>query len=179
MILFFALVFLFSVPFFVLGGMTDLQLTPGLSVSALAVFGPVAAALVFVHLDKNSGGMVALLKRSVDFKRIKSKRWLVPVLLLMPTVSLVVYGLMRFMDMPLPAAQFNLLSALLMFIAFFVGGLGEELGWTGYALDPMQERWGDWVPACFWGWWDSCGTLRRCYRWAAHPLGLPGGPSMR
>ena len=142
MILFFALVFVFSIPFFLLGGMTDLQLMPGLSVSALAGFAPVAAALVFVHLDKNSGGMLALLKRSVDFKRIKSKRWLVPVLLLMPAVSLVVYGLMRFMDMPLPAAQFNLLSELLMFIAFFVGGLGEELGWTGYALDPLQERWG-------------------------------------
>ncbi|MBC7703363.1 MAG: CPBP family intramembrane metalloprotease, partial [Rhodoferax sp.] len=30
---------------------------------------------------------------------------------------------------------------LLMFAAFFVGALGEELGWSGYVLDPLQQRW--------------------------------------
>ena len=60
----------------------------------------------------------------------------------MPAVSLVVYGLMRSMNNAVPAAQFQLLSALLMFSAFFFGALGEELGWSGYALDPMQARWG-------------------------------------
>ncbi len=139
---FFALVFAFSIPFFVLGGATDLQLMPGLSVSALAAFAPAAAALVLVHLNKKSAGMLALLKRSFDFKRIHDKSWLLLVLFLMPAVSLAVFGLMRLMGMPLPAAQFQLLPALLMFIAFFVGALGEELGWSGYALDPMQERWG-------------------------------------
>ena len=142
MILFFALVFAFSTPFFVLGGATNLQLMPGLSVSALAAFAPVAAALVLVYRDGGTAGMLALLKRSFDFRRIQDKRWLVPVLFLMPTVSLTVYGLMRWMEIPLPAAQFQLLSALLMFIGFFVGALGEELGWSGYSLDPMQARWG-------------------------------------
>ena len=140
--LFFALGFVFSIPFWLLGGISDLQLMPGLSISALAAFAPMVAALVLVRRDQKSAGMLALLKRSFDFKRIRFKRWLVPVLLLMPTVSLAVYGLMRWMEMPLPAAQFHLVSTLLMFIAFFVGGLGEELGWTGYALDPMQNRWG-------------------------------------
>lgn len=93
---FFALVFAFSMPLWLLGGVTDLQLM----------------------------------------------RWLVPVLVLMPAVSFVVYGLMRWLGTPMPAAQFQLFPAMLMFIAFFVGALGEELGWSGYALDPMQERWG-------------------------------------
>ena len=139
---FFALVFAFSIPLFLLGGATDLQLMPGLSVTALATFAPAAAALVLVHLNKTSAGMLSLLKRSFDFERIQNKLWLVPVLFLMPAVSLVVYGLMRLMGMPLPAAPFQLLPALLMFIGFFVGALGEELGWSGYALDPMQARWG-------------------------------------
>ena len=86
--------------------------------------------------------MLALLKRSFDFKRIKSKRWLVPILLLMPAISLMVYGVMRWTSMPMPLAQFQLFPALLMFAAFFMGALGEELGWSGYALEPMQERWG-------------------------------------
>ena len=139
---FFLLVFALSTPFWLIGGATDLQLMPGLSVSALAGFAPMAAALVLLHFDRKSSGELALLKRSIDFKRINDKRWLVPVLLLMPTISLVVYSLMRWMDMPLPAPELHVGPAVLMFIAFFVGGLGEELGWSGYATDPLQDRWG-------------------------------------
>ena len=100
------------------------------------------AALVLVHLNKTSAGMLALLKRSFDFKRIKSNRWLIPVLLLMPAISLLVYGEMNWARVPMPPAQFHLLPALLRFIAFFTGALGEELGWACFALEPMQERWG-------------------------------------
>jgi uncharacterized protein len=139
---FFLLVFALSVPFWLIGDATDLQLMPGLSVSALMGFCPMSAALILVYRDGGAAGARALLMRSFDFKRITSKRWLVPVLLLMPLVSLVVYGLMRWMRLPLPAAQFHLFIALLMFIAFFVEALGEELGWSGYALEPMQARWG-------------------------------------
>ena len=92
-------------------------------------------------------------ERSVDYRRITDKRWYLPILLLMPVVSVVVYGLMRELDLPLPAsptqaqsiaqvlADLPVVSALLIFAAFFVGTLGEELGWSGYVLDPLQERW--------------------------------------
>jgi uncharacterized protein len=139
---FFLLVFALSVPFWLIGDATDLQLMPGLSVSALMGFCPTSAALILVYRDGGAAGARALLKRSFDFKRIQDKRWLVPVLLLMPAVNLVVFGLLRWLDMPLPAAQFHPFPALLIFIAFFVEGLGEELGWSGYALEPLQARWG-------------------------------------
>ncbi len=29
-----------------------------------------------------------------------------------------------------------------LLLVFFVGALGEELGWSGYAIDPLQDRWG-------------------------------------
>jgi hypothetical protein len=48
---------------------------------------------------------------------------------------------MRLLQLPLPTPQFSVLSALIMFFAFFIAALGEEVGWTGYALDPMQSRW--------------------------------------
>lgn len=44
---FFLLVFALSIPFFLAGGITDLQLMPGLSVSALAAFCPMAAAWIW------------------------------------------------------------------------------------------------------------------------------------
>ena len=62
---FFLLVFALSVPFWLIGGATDLQLMPGLSVSALAGFAPMVAALVLVHFDRKSAGKLALLKRSI------------------------------------------------------------------------------------------------------------------
>ena len=139
---FLLLVFALSLPFWLLGAATDLQLMPGLSVSALMGFNPMVAALILTYRDKGATGAWSLLRRSFDFRRIKSKRWLVPTLLLMPAVSLMVYGVMRWTSMPVPPAQFQLLPALLMFVAFFIGALGEELGWSGYALEPMQARWG-------------------------------------
>ncbi len=48
---------------------------------------------------------------------------------------------MRLMGLPLPTPQFPVLAAPVMFLAFFVAALGEELGWSGYAIDPMQDRW--------------------------------------
>jgi membrane protease YdiL (CAAX protease family) len=29
-----------------------------------------------------------------------------------------------------------------LFLVFFIAALGEELGWSGYAIDPMQARYG-------------------------------------
>ena len=138
---FFLLVLALSVPFWWIGAVTDLPLMPGLSVSALGAFCPMVAALILVHRKDKTAGVTDLLRRSFDFKRIESKRWFAPILLLMPCVSAAVYALMLWMDMPVPALQFSPLAALLMLLAFFVGGLGEELGWSGYAIDPLQDRW--------------------------------------
>ena len=38
-------------------------------------------------------------------------------------------------------ALFPVVAAPLMFLLFFGGALGEEVGWMGYAIEPMQDRW--------------------------------------
>ncbi len=139
---FFTLVLGLSAPFWLLGAVTDAQLMPGLSVSALMSFCPAAAALLLVYREKGTQGVTELLRRSFDFHLITNKRWYIPILLLMPSISAIVYALMRWMDMSLPLPQIEFVPALLMLAAFFVGALGEELGWSGYALDPMQNRCG-------------------------------------
>lgn len=150
---FFALVFSLSAPFWWLGSVSDYQVMPSMSVSVLMTFCPMVAALLLVHRENGRIGLTELLKRSFDYRRITNKCWYLPILLLMPVVSLVMYGLMRWLDLPLPAspteaqsiaqvlADLPIMSALLVFLGFFVGALGEELGWSGYVLAPLQKRW--------------------------------------
>lgn len=137
---FFLLVFVFSIPFWLIGATTQVQLLPGLPVSSLAAFTPLMAALVLEYGANRAAGVTGLLKRSFDFRRIRAKVWYAPIVLLMPAVSVLSYALMLWMGWPLPVPQFPVLTALVMFIAFFVAALGEELGWSGYAIDPLQAR---------------------------------------
>lgn len=137
---FFLLVFALSIPFWVAGALTTLQLLPGLPISSFSFFCPVTAALIFGYREKKTAGMIELLRRSFDYKRIKAKVWYAPIILLMPGATVLTYGLMRLMRLPLPAPRFPVVAPA-MFLVFFVAALGEELGWSGYVIDPMQDRW--------------------------------------
>jgi uncharacterized protein len=139
---FFLLVFALSIPFLVAGALTGIELLPGLPLAALSFVCPAAAALILVHAENGYAGVMALLKRSFDYERIGAKAWYVPIFLLMPGVMALSYGLARLMGVPVPAPQVPILAALAMSAAFLVGALGEELGWSGYVIDPMQDRWG-------------------------------------
>jgi membrane protease YdiL (CAAX protease family) len=138
---FFLLVFALSIPLWLIGALTPLQLLPGLPVSTLNVFCPLIAASILVYREDKTEGVKELLKRAVDYGRIRAKVWYVPTVLLMPGIAILAYGLMRLMQLPLPAPQFPGLAALAMFLASFIAALGEELGWMGYAVDTMQDRW--------------------------------------
>ena len=42
----------------------------------------------------------------------------------------------------LPTPQFSVLKTLILFAVFIIPALCEELGWSGYAIDPLQDRFG-------------------------------------
>jgi membrane protease YdiL (CAAX protease family) len=138
---FFVVVFVLSIPFWLIGAVTGLQLLPGLPASALMVCCPLIAALVLVYGEDRAAGVMELLRRSFDYKRIKTKIWYAPIVLLMPGAIVLTCGVMRLMGLPPPTPQFPVVTALVMFLAFFIAALGEELGWTGYVTDPLQDRW--------------------------------------
>ena len=42
----------------------------------------------------------------------------------------------------IPEPQPSPLSVFIFFFAYFIGAFGEELGWSGYIIDPLQNRYG-------------------------------------
>ena len=57
-------------------------------------------------------------------------------------IFLLTYGLMRVMGLPFPDEPHSLFLLIpLLFVVFFILAIGEEVGWTGYATDPLQDRW--------------------------------------
>jgi membrane protease YdiL (CAAX protease family) len=138
---FFGLVFALSIPFWVIGAATGIQLTPNLPISAFIWVCPVLAAAILVYREGGGRGVAAFLRRSFDYGRIRDKHWLIPALLLLPGVYVATWLVMRALGLPVPSPQLPLLAALGWLLAYLVAGQGEELGWSGYALDPLQARW--------------------------------------
>ena len=79
-----------------------------------------AAASILVYRENGTAGVAALLQRGFDYQRIKAKVWYVPIVLLMPGVMALTYGVMHLMEMPLPTPQFSILPAAAMLLAFFI-----------------------------------------------------------
>jgi membrane protease YdiL (CAAX protease family) len=48
---------------------------------------------------------------------------------------------MRLVGLPVPTEWNIPLATPLIFLAFFVAAAGEELGYMGYVIEPMQARW--------------------------------------
>ena len=143
---FIAFVYLLSIPFWIIGALTKFAGTAtriNIPISALMAVCPVIAALVFTFREEGSGGVKRLLARIFDYKRIDRKIWYAPIFLLMPIVAILAYAVIRLTGLPLPLdiyLPFRILPV--FFVVFFAGAAGEELGWSGYAISPMQERMG-------------------------------------
>lgn len=137
--LFFGLTYLLAVPFWILGAATGLEMLPKLPIAALMAVCPALAALILAARD---GRARALLSRALDARRIPNLAWWLAALLIVPAMRVVEFGLMRLTGTPVPAPQIALGPALGLAAFFLIGAVAEELGWSGYALGPLQDRWG-------------------------------------
>lgn len=138
---YFALVFAMTIPFWLFGEQ-PLPVPMKLPVSALASFNPMFAALILTYRRKGRSGVRELFQRVLDYRKIKNKLWYLPILGLSPLLMVLSYAVMRMARLPLPDPQIPWLAAPVLFLVFFIFAIGEELGWMGYAFDPMQNRWG-------------------------------------
>src|SRR5262245_8349008 len=144
--LFFALVFVLAAPLWLLGSLSNQGLLKGLGInlplSALIFVCPLLAAVILVYRDERLAGVGRLVRRVFDYQRIKPALWYAPILLLLPTLYALSYAIQRVLGTPLPTPQISLLTLPLLFALFFISATCEEVGWTGYATDPLQARWG-------------------------------------
>jgi membrane protease YdiL (CAAX protease family) len=142
--IFFLLVFVLTIPFWLLstvlrvGGLPD-----NLPVTDIgATFVPLIAAAILIYREEGFAGVKRLLIRTFDFGRIDKKLWYLPIIFLMPLLYLLTYVIMRWVGLPVPTEWHISPMIIVVFLAFFFAAAGEELGYMGYAIDPMQKQMG-------------------------------------
>lgn len=141
---FFLLVYGLSLPLWIIELFLDIKGLP-LEIpitDIVAAFTPLLAACILIYKEEGRNGVNKLLKRIFDFSRIKQKKWYLPVIFLPFIIFFLIYTVMYFMKLPLPA-EFGIsyLSVPFLFVFFFLGAIGEEVGYMGYAVDPLQQKW--------------------------------------
>lgn len=139
---YFLLVILLSIPFWVFGG-NRLPLPVTLPASALMFVVPVLVASVLIYQRDGLNGIKALFKKAVDVKKIQNPLWYLPILLLTPLIYFLSFVFMRLTAMPLPdPIHIPWQMVPVFFAVYFISATCEQLGWMGYAIDPLQKRWG-------------------------------------
>jgi membrane protease YdiL (CAAX protease family) len=160
---YFLLIVLASIPFWLIGG-DQLPLQLDLPVSALLVVCPLIAATLLSYQQSGTSGVLVLWQKAFDYKKIKNGFWYAPILFLNPLIMGLSYVVMRLAGLPLPDPQIPWQLLPLFFALFFVAAMFEELGWMGYAIDPMQRRWGalraSIILGLVWAGWHLIGDLQ-------------------
>ncbi|TSA79944.1 CPBP family intramembrane metalloprotease [Deinococcus detaillensis] len=141
---YFGWVFAASLPFYALGILAPQlkRLIPfGLPISTLMILCPAGVAISLTYRHEGQAGVRRLLGRVFDDRVIPNKTWLLLSVGIMPAAMLLSYAVQRLLDPSLPQAVWSL-TLVFSFAVYFFGAISEELGWTGYALDPLQHRYG-------------------------------------
>ncbi|HWA29803.1 MAG TPA: CPBP family intramembrane glutamic endopeptidase [Rhizomicrobium sp.] len=137
---FFALVFALTIPFWLLSSATGAELLPKLPVAALAVICPALAALFLGWREGGAQEVRALLGRLVQFRGGAISHvfaFFLPFL-----AGFASCAWLRAAGVPVPTPDASVISVFSLFALFLPGAICEELGWTGYALDPLQRKYG-------------------------------------
>lgn len=136
---FFVLTFILSLPAYV--GATFIPQEMVMFMGLLLGFAPITAALILAYRVGRLGGATGLLKRSFDYKNITRKIWYIPIVFLMPTIFIIVLGIMRLVWQSIPDPILPIVAAPIALLGFFFFAVLEEVGWMGYAVDLMLARW--------------------------------------
>jgi hypothetical protein len=106
------------------------------------------AACIVCYWQSGPTGVKQLLKKAFDFKKIRNKRWYLPILGLMPLIGLISYALLHLVGAPLPEPGPSTPDGTGLFILFFIG---DARGWAGQLRHrPDAKRWERCGQVWFW-----------------------------
>lgn len=136
--LFFALTFALSAPFWILGAVVERQFLPGLPASALMVLAPAVAACILVFQTEGKTSTWSFLRQVLDWRRITPWAWVaavctMPLVFTLSGLWLVATG------QDLPAVEIRFAEIGVLFVLFLLAATAEEIGWTGYASQPLYQ----------------------------------------
>lgn len=141
---FFGLVLVLSLPFYILG-LTGAALPGPLSlpITALMIVVPMLVATTLTGLDHGARSVWALLAQAFDLRRVVATKggliWLGVTILFMPLVAVAAFTLLRLTGTAVPLPHLVAGEVLLVFALYFVGAIGEELGWQAYAYPLLRS----------------------------------------
>ena len=139
---FFVLVFTIGIPLALAGISLGVIGAMKIPVTDLGLaFVPMIAALILVAREKGWRVAGGLLKQTFELTALKDPRWLLVTVGLAPLIYLLTWALARLVGYE-AVSQVNPTRSLGYFVMFFFLAVGEEIGWTGYATEPLQSRWG-------------------------------------
>ena len=133
------LLFGLCIPIWAIGATLDVELFPGFKLFQAGLAMPMVAALLLTHHERGWSGTAALLRRTYDVASIKPRVWFLPILCVFPSIGLINYWILRQAGAHIPPPTFSMVGILAYCTVFFMT-FAEELGLSGYALDPLQNR---------------------------------------
>jgi uncharacterized protein len=107
----------------------------------MLAFTPLTAALILVVRTEGTDGLISFLKRVFDYRSLVRNSWLIFAVLLAPLIYALAYVALHLSGHK-GEPTVNLLGMPVLAAIMFVLAIGEEAGWTGYLLDPLQLRFG-------------------------------------
>jgi membrane protease YdiL (CAAX protease family) len=110
----------------------------------LAAFTPLISANILIFLEEGKEGNKKLFKRLFDYKNVEKKIWYIFLfaipLIIFIAIFIVLFGIMA---KPFPENwHISLWPVPLIFVFFYLGAIGEEVGYMGYAFDPREIKYG-------------------------------------
>lgn len=139
---FFALLLVLAAPIWVLSRFVGVIGSLKIPVTDLLLaFTPMTAACILVLRSEGVAGVGAFLKRAFAFRELARSGWLAAALLLAPLIYALTSIVLHLAGHG-GAPKLNYPGLVVLAAIMFALAIGEEAGWTGYLLDPLQARFG-------------------------------------
>lgn len=109
-------------------------------IDILAAFVPIITASILIYKEDGRTAINMLFKRIFDFARITKMTWYLPIIILPLFMYFLIYIVIQVSGLPI-ADKLCIPFKSIPFL-FFIGAICEETGYMGYAIEPMQKRFG-------------------------------------